>query len=120
MKNIDCRALDKAATDPKITNPWRWDWMEAKDDEDKPLKLWMKRIDEAGKVFCIACDKTLMYGANGVRNLCNHGHDAKHKAAVTAREQNTTMPGAEVFMGHDFMTDRVAELKVNKYYINKK
>ena len=106
-----------------VKNKWRWDWLDhpkpiSNKPEDRILekdkwRVWLRKLDCPGKVFCTVCSETINYGSNGKKALNNHASSETHKKNSRVVQSNETMPGASKTAGTgDSMSDRTAKLKV--------
>ena len=40
-----------------VRNKWRWVWLNESDSTGKPFRLWLRKLDEPGKCFCVVCSE---------------------------------------------------------------
>ena len=63
----DARKIDEACK-----NKWKWSWLEEKDVNGDYLSAYVRKINVSGSAFCIYCNKTLVYGNTGKKDLLKH------------------------------------------------
>lgn len=78
--------------DSKVKNPWRWDWLENK-EEGVFFKEFIRKIAKPGVAFCTICSKELLYGNRGFAALKSHITSTKHKSILELKKTNFALPG---------------------------
>ena len=58
------------AVDSNVKNKWRWAWLDEKNDNKEPHRLWCVKLDKAGVCLCRVCNSEIKYGANGKKMPC--------------------------------------------------
>ena len=53
-------------------NKWKWFWLEKKDENGDYLSSYVWKINVSGSAFCICCNKPLVYGNIGKKDLLKH------------------------------------------------
>ena len=43
------------AVDSNVKNKWRWAWLDEKNDNKEPHRLWCVKLDKAGVCLCRVC-----------------------------------------------------------------
>ena len=65
-KSEDARKIDASCK-----NKWNWSWLEEKDEHGDYLSSYVREI-VSGSAFCICCNKPLVYGNTGKKDLLKH------------------------------------------------
>ena len=55
-----------------VKNKWNWSCLEVKDVNDAFLSCYIRKLDVAGLVFCVYCNKVLKYGSTRKSDLLKH------------------------------------------------
>ena len=63
---------DARKIDAIFKNKWKWSWLEEKDENGDYLSTYVRKINVSGSAFCIYCNKTLVYGNAGKKDLLKH------------------------------------------------
>ena len=58
--------------DATCKNKWKWSWLEEKDENGDYLSSYVRKINVSGSAFCIYCNKPLVYGNTGKKDLLKH------------------------------------------------
>ena len=86
-ESINVKDIDK-----DVNNPWKWEWLEVKDDKFF-FSEFFRKLKEPGKALCIWCDAVLNYGGRGKPVLVKHARSLKHKSQIKLRKTNYRLPG---------------------------
>ena len=60
---------DARKIDATCKNKWKWSWLEEKDENGDYLSSYVRKINVSGSAFCIYCNKPLVYGNTGKKDL---------------------------------------------------
>ena len=63
---------DARKIDATCKNKWKWSWLEEKDENGDYLSSYVRKINVSGSAFCIYCNKPLVYGNTGKKDLLKH------------------------------------------------
>jgi hypothetical protein len=102
----------KSSTNSEVSNKWRNDWLASQDSLGSPFSNWLRKIDEAGTAYCVACNRKLVYRSNGKKSFQSHAADPDYVAAVKAQQHTSTLPTAEPVIADACISDRVTGAKL--------
>lgn len=86
------RGSDMKRIDSGIKNRFQWKWLENKNNSGTFLSDYFRKIEIAGKVRCLVCNQTIMYGSSGLKALIKHGNSTAHETASKIKKGNQTLP----------------------------
>ena len=71
---------------------FHWSWLD-KVIDDRRIGDVIRKIDVAGKVHCVACEKAIVYGSRGSVAIDDHVKRKSHKKKILALDGGTTLEG---------------------------
>ena len=80
--------------DNGIKNKFQWKWLENKDTNGNYLSDYFRKINVAGKAWCIVCNHIITYGSSGMKALMKHGNLDAHKTSSKIKNENQTLSAA--------------------------
>ncbi len=84
---------DADKTDPSVTNPWKWSWLEFVPESGVRLGETFRKITKPGFALCILCNKEIKYGKRGRMSLVEHEGNDSHQSISKLRKENTLLEG---------------------------
>ena len=69
---MNSESEDARKIDATCKNKWKWSWLKEKDGNGNYLSTYERKINVSGSAFCIYCNKPLVYGNAGKKDLYKH------------------------------------------------
>ena len=82
---------DARKIDATCKNKWKWSWLEEKDENGDYLSSYVRKINVSGSAFCIYCNKPLVYGNTGKKDL-----------SMLRNQQNTCLVRRNIYPPHSY------------------
>lgn len=77
--------------DKDIKNKFRWDWLEARDDDGHYLSDYIRKLDTPGQAKCIICNDIIKYASSGKKAVVGHGNSKNHKQIRNDRDSSESL-----------------------------
>ena len=82
---------DARKIDATCKNKWKWSWLEEKDENGDYLSSYVRKINVSGSAFCIYCNKPLVYGNTGKKDLLKHATKSTEHLSSKKNYLSTTL-----------------------------
>ena len=82
---------DTRKIDGTCKNKWKWSWLEEKDENGDYLSSYVRKINVSGSAFCIYCNKPLVYGNTGKKDLLKHAMKSTEHLSSKKNLLSTTL-----------------------------